>query len=65
MGRPPTRPVKLKDGFYIEVKNKGASSGIKIRRETKAEMLRAAEDYKRIKDINILGECKNGKFIDK
>lgn len=65
MGRPPTRPVKLKDGFYIEVKNKGASSGIKIRRETKAEMLRSAEDYKRIKDVSILGECKNGKFLDK
>jgi hypothetical protein len=65
MGRPPTRPVKLKDGFYLEVKNKGASSGIKIRRETKAEMLRSAEDYKRIKDVSILGECKNGKFLDK
>lgn len=63
MGRPPTRPVKLRDGFYIEVKNKGASSGIKIRRDTEAEMLRAAEDYQRMKEITILGECKNGKFI--
>jgi len=37
MGRPPTRPAKLKDGFYIEVHNKWSNSGIKIRRETKEE----------------------------
>lgn len=65
MGRPPTKPVKLKDGFYFEVRNKGAHSGIKIRRDTEEEMLRAIEDYKRIKEIVILGESKNGKFARK
>jgi len=35
MGRPPTRPKKLKDGFYIEIRNKGSKTGIKIRRDTK------------------------------
>ena len=30
MGRPPTKPKKLRDGFYIEVRNRGANSGIKL-----------------------------------
>lgn len=66
MGRPPTRPAKLKDGFYIEVRNEGSrANGIKIRRDTKEEMIQAVESYKRIKDVNILGELKNDKWIDK
>jgi hypothetical protein len=65
MGRPATRPAKLKDGFYIEVRNKGARSGIKIRRDNKADMLEAVKDYIRVKDITILGESVNDKFIDK
>ena len=44
MGRPATKPARLKDGFYIEVKNQG-SGGILIRRDTKEQMLLAAEDY--------------------
>jgi len=27
MGRPPILPKKKKDGFYIEIRNKGAKSG--------------------------------------
>jgi hypothetical protein len=66
MGRPPTKPAKLKDGFYIEVRNEGSkANGIKIRRDTKEEMLMAVEDYSRIKDVNILGELKNDKWVDK
>lgn len=66
MGRPPTKPAKLKDGFYIEVRNEGSrSNGIKIRRDTKEEMLLAVESYNRIKDVNILGELKNDKWVDK
>lgn len=65
MGRPPTRPARLKDGFYIEVRNEGSrTGGIKIRRDTKEEMLMAIEDYRKIKDVNILGELKNEKWID-
>ncbi len=64
MGRPPTRPIKLKNGFYIEVRNKGSNSGTKIRRETRELMDRAVNDYKRRKDVIILGEVVNGKFID-
>ncbi|PHR74001.1 MAG: hypothetical protein COA67_01145 [Lutibacter sp.] len=65
MGRPATRPAKLKDGFYIEVRNKGARSGIKIRRDNRADMLEAVKEYRRVKDITILGESINDKFIEK
>jgi metallophosphoesterase superfamily enzyme len=64
MGRPPTRPTDLKDGFYIEVRNKGTNSGIKLRRDTRKEMEQAIVEYKKIKDVIILGECKNCKWID-
>lgn len=65
MGRPATRPTKLKDGFYIEVRNKGARSGIKIRRDNRADMLDAVSEYRRTKDIVILGESINDKFVEK
>ncbi|MCO6499063.1 MAG: hypothetical protein J5I47_01655 [Vicingus serpentipes] len=64
MGRPATKPTKLRDGFYIEVRNKGSRSGIKIRRDTKDAMLLAIEEYERVKDVIVLGEFKNGKSID-
>ena len=66
MGRPPTKPIKLKDGYYIEVRNKGAKTGgIKIRRETKAQLEQTIKDYQRTKDVIVLGESKNGKWLDK
>jgi len=64
MGRPATKPARLKDGFYIEVKNQG-SGGILIRRDTKDQMMLAAEDYSRMKVVTILGEMKNDKWVDK
>ena len=63
MGRPPTRAVKLKDGFYIEVRNKGSQSGVKIWRATQEQMMQSAKDYEKTKDVIELGEVKNGKFI--
>ena len=63
MGRPPTRPKKLKDGYYIEVRNTGSNSGIKIRRDTEVEMKIAVMDYEKSKDVIILGESVNGKFV--
>mgnify|MGYP000928857012 CR=1 FL=1 len=64
MGRPATKPAKLKDGFYIEVKNQG-SGGVLIRRDTKEQMLMAAEDYSRMKKVIVLGEMKSDKWLDK
>jgi len=64
MGRPSTREKKLKDGFYIEVRNKGSKTGIKLRRETQEEMEQTVIDYERSKDIVVLGESKNGKWVN-
>jgi hypothetical protein len=64
MGRPPTKPKKLKDGFYIEVRNKRASSGVKVRRDTQEQMEMAIKEYERTKEIIIIGEIKDGKPID-
>jgi len=64
MGRPATRQAKLRDGFYIEVRNKGAKSGIKIRRDDRSAMLDAVTEYRRVKEITILGESKNDKWLE-
>ncbi len=62
-GRPPTRPVVFRDGFYIVVRNKTSdpNSGIKIRKDTKEEMLEAVKMYSKSKIVVVLGEYKNGK----
>lgn len=65
MGRPATRPTALKDGFYIEIRNKGSKSGVKLYSGTKLQMHRAIKMYERSKQIVILGESVNGKFVDK
>ncbi len=62
MGRPPTRPARLKNGFYIEVKSQGSSS-ILIRRDTREQMMIAAEDYSRTKEVTIKGEMLDDKWI--
>ncbi|MGB0403661.1 MAG: hypothetical protein ACPGEG_06140 [Salibacteraceae bacterium] len=64
MGRPPTRPKSLKDGYYIEVRNKGVKSGIKIRRDNEKQMNDAVEEYSRTKEITILGQSIKGKFVN-
>ena len=64
MGRPPTKPKELRDGFYIEVRNKGSKTGIKLRRDTKSEMMQAVKEYEKMKDVTILGESKNCKWVD-
>ena len=65
MGRPATKPTKLKDGFYIEIKNKGSRSGVKLYNATKPQMERAIKMYERSKEVVILGECIDGKFVNK
>jgi len=64
MGRPGTAQLtKLKDGYYIEIRSKGANSGIKIRRETVVAMNQAVKDYEKTMDVVILGEYKDGKWL--
>ena len=62
MGKPPTRPARLRNGFYIEVKSQG-SSAILIRRDTKEQMTIAAEDYARTKLVKIKGEMRDDKWV--
>ena len=64
MGRPATKPKELRDGFYIEIRNKGARTGIKIRRDNKQQMMFAIKEYEKNKEVIVLGEFKNGKSID-
>ena len=64
MGRPPTKPKKLKDGFYIEVRNKRSNSGVKVRRDTREQMEMAIKEYERSKDVIVIGEIKNGVPIE-
>lgn len=62
MGRPATKPTDLRDGYYIEVRNKNQKSGIKIRRDTESQLLMAIDEYKENKEVVILGKQENGKM---
>ncbi len=59
-GRPRISHVQLKNGFYIEVCNKGFTRGVKIRSESKKAMEDTAGQYANYKEVIILGEYKNG-----
>lgn len=62
MGRPATKPTELREGYYIEVRNKNQKSGIKLYRETKKQLLMAIEEYEKTKDVVVLGKLENGKM---
>lgn len=65
MGRPATKPKQLKDGFYIEIRNKGSKSpGIKLFRDSKFKMMKTIKEYEKAKEVIILGESKNGKWVN-
>jgi hypothetical protein len=64
MGRPAIKPKKLKDGYYLEVRGKNQKSGIKLRRETKEELLEAIEEYKEGKEVYVLGKMEKGKMVE-
>jgi hypothetical protein len=64
MGRPPVLPKKKKDGFYIEVRNKGAKTGTILIRDSYDAMMIAVKQYQNTKDVIILGEHRNGKVVD-
>ncbi len=64
MARPATAPIKLKDGFYIELRNQGGLKGIKLRRESIEQVLVAIKKYSKTYDVHYLGEFKKGKVIN-
>ncbi len=59
-GRTRERAMQLKNGFYIEVCNRGVKKGMKIRRESQEAMQNSASQYAQYKEVIILGEFKNG-----
>lgn len=63
MRHPTTKSRVLRDGFYIELRSKNSKGSLKIRRDTKEQMLRAIKTYERSKEVIPLGEIKNGKII--
>ena len=65
MGRPRTAPGKLKDGFYIEVHTKSVNSGIKIWRKNEEEMMKAVKEFRRTRQVSILGEHRSSQWISK
>jgi hypothetical protein len=64
MGRPPILPKKKKDGWYVEIRNKGAKSGTILIRDSYEAMMQAAKQYEMTKDVILLGEHRNGKKVD-
>jgi len=64
MGRPPILPKKKKDGWYVDVRNKGAKSGTILIRDSYEAMLQTAKQYETTKDVILLGEHKNGKRVE-
>jgi hypothetical protein len=63
MSRPVTREVRLKNGFYIELRRRGEHKGIKIWRETYDQIQMAIKQYERMYDVHYVGEVKNGKTV--
>lgn len=63
MGRPATKAKELRDGYYIEIRNRNSKTGVKIRRDTKDQMLRAIKEYESSKDVIVLGKYENGKAV--
>ncbi|MCK5104597.1 MAG: hypothetical protein KAR17_17350 [Cyclobacteriaceae bacterium] len=63
MARPVTREVKLKDGFYLELRQRGEHRGIKIWRESYNQIQMAMARYENMYDVHYVGEVKNGKVI--
>ena len=63
MSRPVTREVKLKNGFYLELRRKGEHKGIKIHRPTYDQIQMAKRQYEKTYEVHYVGEVKNGKSI--
>tara|TARA_Y100001968_G_scaffold320934_1_gene354569 strand:- start:993 stop:1220 length:228 start_codon:yes stop_codon:yes gene_type:complete len=63
-GRPSTKPPKLRDGFYIELRSQGNSVPIKIIRKSMHEVEQAMEMYSKNKVVKYLGQVKSGQWVD-
>ena len=64
MGRPPSRSVNLKDGYYIELRRSGENKGMMLQRDTKDEILRAIKKYESVYNVVYVGLIQKGKVVD-
>ncbi len=65
VGRPSTKPARLKNGFYVSVKNKGMSNAVMMYSATRDGMLVLAQRYSIFpdKEVTIMGEHKNDEWV--
>ncbi len=63
MARPVTREVRLKNGFYIELRRRGENKGIKIWRESYDQIQMALKRYENMYDVHYVGDVKDGKIV--
>ncbi len=59
-----SRTINLKDGFYIEILPKFGGQSIMVRRETDEELKKLMVQYQKSKNVNYIGEVKDGKPLD-
>ena len=65
-GRPATKPARLKNGFYVGVKNKGMATPVMMYSPTREGMMLIAQRYGVFpeKEVIVMGEHKNDKWVD-
>ena len=61
--RPKTAPPKFLDGFYLEVQTNSGS--VKIRRDSSDDLMKAIAEFRRTKNVTVLGEHRNGQWLHK
>jgi hypothetical protein len=54
------REAPYKDGYYLELYNRGNANPILIHRDTQGEIDEALESYGRTKKVKYLGEVRQG-----
>ena len=64
MARPLSAPIKLKAGYYIELRRQGENKGVKIRSENVTQLYESIKRYEGFYNVVYYGEVKNGKVID-
>jgi hypothetical protein len=62
-GRPSLKPKRLKNGFYVEVKTPGSGMKVMMYSANREGMLEIARRYGQIKEVTIMGEHRNDKWI--
>ncbi len=59
-----SRTISLKDGYYIEILPKFGGQSVMVRRESEEEVKKLMVQYQKSKNVNYIGEVKDGKPTD-